>query len=72
MLSIDMKLPPELKTVLRAMSPQTGRPASELAERALKDLLDDREDYLLAHASASEGGPIHSQHEVRCELGLDD
>jgi predicted DNA-binding protein len=72
MLSIQVEVPAELEAVLLAAAEQTGKPVSELTLRALKDYLEDMEDYRLAHESASEGGPTYSSAEVRRELGLDD
>ena len=50
MISIELRLVPELETVLLEMSEDLGKPLDKIVERTAKNLLVDREDLLAAQA----------------------
>lgn len=69
---IAVRLPKELETRLEAIARETHRSKSYYIRKALEQLLEDREDYLLAVARLEESNPRIPYHKIREELGLDD
>ncbi len=62
---------PELEKRLENLAKQTGRSKSFYVRQAIREFLEDREDYLLGIARLEEGGRTFSLEEAEKKLGLD-
>ncbi|MCE3238965.1 MAG: hypothetical protein K0R24_1946 [Gammaproteobacteria bacterium] len=69
---IAVRLPKELETQLEHVANETHRSKSYYIRKALKQFLEDREDYLLAVARLEEKNPRIPYEKIRKELGLED
>lgn len=69
---LGIRLDKDTESRLETLCKETGRTKSYYARKAIKEFIEDREDYLRAVAALEEGGKIYSLEEVRKELGLDD
>jgi RHH-type transcriptional regulator, rel operon repressor / antitoxin RelB len=68
---LEVRLEPELEARLERLANKTGRSTSDYANEAIRQYLEDQEDYLLAVEVASREEKTFSLEEVRRELGLD-
>jgi len=68
---LDIELDPELESRLERLAKETGRSRSYYAELAIKQFLEDREDYLRGMAVLERNEPRISLDELERELGLD-
>jgi RHH-type transcriptional regulator, rel operon repressor / antitoxin RelB len=57
---------------LERLSKETGHTKSYYAKKAIKEFLDDREDYLLGLATLEKQEPTISLEELERKLGLGD
>jgi predicted DNA-binding protein len=64
MISIELRLVPELETVLLEMSGDLGKPLDKIVERTAKNLLVDREDLLAAQAVTARNERTYMSEEV--------
>jgi RHH-type transcriptional regulator, rel operon repressor / antitoxin RelB len=69
MLSIRLEL--DLEERLERLAKQTGRSKSYHAKLAIRQYLEDREDYLLGVAARERKEPRISLEDLERELGLD-
>ncbi len=69
MIAID--LAPELDEKLELLAQETGRTKSAVAEQAIKEFLEDREDDLLGVAVLERGEGRTSMGDLRKELDLE-
>ena len=69
MAGIDLN--PELEHRLDLLAKETGRSKSYYAELAIKEFLEDREDYLKGIAALERNEPRISLEQLERELGLD-
>lgn len=72
MMSIALRLPPELDKRLTELAKKTHRSKSFYAREALENHIEDLEDYYLAKAILDNPGKIYSSEEVRKMCGLED
>jgi RHH-type transcriptional regulator, rel operon repressor / antitoxin RelB len=68
---IAVRLPKELEMQLERVASETHRSKSYYIRKALKQFLEDREDYLLAVSRLEEKNPRVSYKKMRKDLGLD-
>lgn len=68
---LDIELDPELESRLERLVKETGRSKSYYATVAIKQFLEDREDYLRGLAALERNEPRTSLEELERELGLD-
>ena len=68
---LDIELDPELESRLERLASETGRSKSYYAKLAIKQFLEDREDYLRGMAALERNEPRISLDELERELGLD-
>jgi RHH-type rel operon transcriptional repressor/antitoxin RelB len=70
---LGVRLDPELEERLERLARGTGRSKSYYAREAIREYVEDREDYELAVAASREAGPgpYMSLEEVIRELGLE-
>jgi len=68
---LDIELDPELESRLERLAKETGRSKSYYAKLAIKQFLEDREDYLRGVAALERNEPRISLDELERELGLD-
>ena len=68
---LDIELDPELESRLERLAKETGRSKSYYAKLAIKQFLEDREDYLIGMAALERNEPRISLDELERELGLD-
>ncbi len=69
MLGIDLN--PELDDRLERLASETGRSKAYYAELAIKQFLEDREDYLKGIAALERNESSISLDQLERELGLD-
>ena len=69
---LGVRLDKDTEERLDILCQKTGRTKSYYAKKAIKEFIEDREDYLLAVARLEEGNPRIPFDQVRKELGLDD
>lgn len=69
---LGVRLDKGIEERLDILCQKTGRTKSYYAKKAIKQFIEDREDYLLAVARLEENNPRVSFDEVRKDLGLDD
>jgi len=65
---LDIELDPELESRLEQLPKQTGRSKSYYAKIAIKQFLEDREDYLRGMAALERNEPRISLDELEREL----
>jgi RHH-type rel operon transcriptional repressor/antitoxin RelB len=68
---LGIRLEPDLKKRLEKLTKQTGRTKSYYARLAIRQYLEDREDYLLGIAALERGEPSFPLEDLERELGLD-
>lgn len=68
---LGIRLEPELEKRLDRLAKETGRTKSYYAKLAIRQYLEDREDYLLGIAALERKEPRVSLEDVERELGLD-
>ncbi len=69
---LGVRLEPELEQRLERLAKKTGRTKSFYAQEAIRQYVEDREDYLLAEEVLRRNEPTFTLEQVRRELGLDD
>jgi len=67
---LGIRLEPELEARLEKLSKKTGRSKSYYAREAIRQFLEDREDYLLGLAVLERHEPTISLEELERRLGL--
>jgi RHH-type transcriptional regulator, rel operon repressor / antitoxin RelB len=67
-----VRLPPQLDERLTALAEKTGRSRDYYARKAIKEYIEDTEDYLLAVQADRASRRTYSLEEVKKRLGLDD
>lgn len=72
MMSIALKISPELDKRLTILAKKTKRSKSFYAREALELYIEELEDYYLAMAILENPGKIYTSEEVRKLCGLDD
>lgn len=68
---LGVRLEPALEKKLDALAKETGRTKSYYAREAIKQFLEDREDYLLGVAALERNEPTISLEELEKSLGLE-
>ena len=68
---LGVRLEPELEKRLERLAKKTGRTKSYYAKEAIRQYIEDCEDYLLAVEVSKRNEKTFSLEEVRRELGLD-
>lgn len=68
---LGVRLEPEIDKRLAALAKATGRSKSYYAKEAIRQFLEDREDYLLGIAALEKQEPALTLKEVEKRLGLD-
>jgi RHH-type transcriptional regulator, rel operon repressor / antitoxin RelB len=71
MAMFGIKLDAELEARLDRLAKETGRSKSYYAKLAIKQFLEDREDYLRGIAALERNEPRISLEQLERELGLD-
>ena len=67
---LGIRLEPELEARLEKLSRKTGRSKSYYAREAIRQYLEDREDYLLGLAVLERNEPTISLKQLERHLGL--
>ena len=67
---LGVRLEPELELRLERLAKKTGRTKSYYARLAIREFLDDREDYLLGIAALGRNQARVSLEDLERELGL--
>lgn len=67
---LGVRLEPELETKLEKLARKTGRSKSYYARAAIRQFLEDREDYLLGVAVLERNESAISLEELERRLGL--
>lgn len=67
---LSVRIPETLEHRLTVLSQKTNRSKSHYVEEALKQYLDDYEDYMLALSRLEEKGPNISLEDAMKELGF--
>ena len=68
---LGVRLEPELEKRLERLAKKTGRTKTYYAKEAIRQYIEDHEDYLLAEEVSRRNEKTFSLEEVRRELGLD-
>jgi len=68
---LGSRLEPELEKKLESLARQTGRSKSYYARQAIRQFLEDREDYLKGVAALERREPTITLEELEKRLGLD-
>jgi RHH-type transcriptional regulator, rel operon repressor / antitoxin RelB len=68
---LGIRLEPELDARLDRLAKETGRTKSYYAKQAIKQFLEDREDYLLGIAALERNEPRTTLADIRKELDLE-
>jgi len=68
---LGIRLEPELEKRLARLAKKTGRSKSYYARLAIRQYLEDREDYLIGIAALERNEPRISLEDLERELGLD-
>ncbi len=68
---LGIRLDPELEEKLESLARETGRSKSYYARLAIRQFLEDREDYLKAIAVLERKEPTITLDELERRLGLD-
>jgi len=69
---LGIRLDPELEEKLESLARETGRSKSYYAREAIRQYLEDREDYLKGIAVLERREPTITLAELERRLGLDD
>jgi RHH-type rel operon transcriptional repressor/antitoxin RelB len=69
---LGIRLEPELEEKLDSLAKETGRSKSYYAREAIRQYLEDREDYLKGIAALERREPTITLEELERRLGLDD
>ncbi len=69
---LGIRLEPELEEKLESLAKQTGRSKSYYAREAIRQYLEDREDYLKGIAALERREPTITLAELERRLGLAD
>jgi RHH-type transcriptional regulator, rel operon repressor / antitoxin RelB len=69
---LGVRLDPELEERLDMLARSTGRTKSYYAREAIREYVEDREDYELAVAASRDAGPSISLEELIRNYGLED
>ncbi len=69
---LGVRLEPELEEKLESLARETGRSKSYYAREAIRQFLEDREDYLKGIAALERREPTITLDEMEQRLGLDD
>ena len=69
---LGIRLDPKLESRLERLAKDTGRTKSYYAKLAIKQFLEDREDYLRGIAALERNEPRISLEDLERELGLGD
>jgi len=69
---LGIRLEPELEQKLESLAKETGRSKSYYAREAIRQYLEDREDYLKGIAALERREPAITLEELERRLGLDD
>ena len=69
---LGIRLDPELEAKLEALAEKTGRTKSYYAREAIRQYLEDREEYLLGLAALERNEPTISLEDLERRLGLGD
>ena len=69
---LGVRLEPELEKRLQLLADKTGRSKSFYAREAIRQFLEDREDYLLGMAVLERNEPVISLEKLERRLGLED
>ena len=67
---LGIRLEPELEAGLEKLSRRTGRSKSYYAREAIRQYLEDREDYLLGLSALERNEPTISLKQLERHLGL--
>ena len=67
---LGIRLEPDLEARLRKLAERTGRSKSYYAREAIRQYLEDREDYLLGIAVLERDEPTISLKQLERRLGL--
>jgi len=67
---LGIRLDPQLEKRLEKLARKTGRTKSHYAREAIRQYLEDREDYLLGLAVLERDEPTISLEELERRLGL--
>ena len=68
---LGIRLEPELEKKLDSLARQTGRSKSYYARQAIRQFLEEREDYLKGIAALERREPTITLDELERRLGLD-
>ncbi|MGA8431887.1 MAG: ribbon-helix-helix protein, CopG family [Candidatus Sulfotelmatobacter sp.] len=68
---LGIRLEPELEKKLDSLAKETGRSKSHYAREAIRQYLEDREDYLKGMAALERREPTISLEELERRLGLE-
>jgi RHH-type rel operon transcriptional repressor/antitoxin RelB len=68
---LGIRLEPDLEEKLESLSKETGRSKSYYAREAIRQFLEDREDYLRGIAALERREPTITLEELERRLGLD-
>lgn len=68
---LTVRLPRKLEARLNRFAKRTGRAKSFYAKKAIREFLDEQEDYLIAVSRLEENRPPIPLEEVVRKLGLD-
>jgi RHH-type rel operon transcriptional repressor/antitoxin RelB len=69
---LGIRLEPELEEKLDSLAKKTGRSKSYYAREAIRQYLEDREDYRKGIAALERREPTSTLEELERRLGLDD
>ena len=68
---LGVRLDKDTEERLNTLCEKTGRTKSYYAKKAIKEFIEDKEDYLLAVAALEESKEFITLKELRKKLGLD-
>jgi RHH-type rel operon transcriptional repressor/antitoxin RelB len=68
---LGIRLEPELEEKLESLAKETGRTKSYYAREAIRQFLEDREDYLKGIAAIERREPTITLDELERQLGLE-
>ena len=68
---LGVRLDQELERRLNALAKKTGRSKSYFEREAIRQFLEDQEDYLLGLAALEKKGPRITLEDLERELGLE-
>ncbi len=68
---LGVRLEPEMELRLERLAKETGRTKSYYAKEAIRQYIEDQEDYLLAVESSRRKEPTISMEELAAKYGLE-